>query len=171
MSEPWPMDQLIGHTEETDGIEEYDNPMPGWFRWIFYITIGIGVFIFVDWHVVHPKSQEGLYEEERRAAIARYGELTPLFAEYSEERALRGEALYGPYCAACHAPDGSGLSGPSFIDGLWVHGGSMDDITRVVFFGLDGKGMPAWGAMLGAEAVADLSAYVRHLAMAAEDAP
>ena len=36
MSEP-ERDRLLGH--DYDGIEEYDNPLPGWWTWIFVATI------------------------------------------------------------------------------------------------------------------------------------
>ena len=34
-------DLLTGHVY--DGIQEYDNPMPRWWVWLFYITIGFSV--------------------------------------------------------------------------------------------------------------------------------
>jgi hypothetical protein len=34
-------DRLLAH--EYDGIEEYDNPLPGWWSWIFVATIVFSV--------------------------------------------------------------------------------------------------------------------------------
>ena len=30
-------DRILGH--DYDGIQEYDNPMPAWWVWIFWVTI------------------------------------------------------------------------------------------------------------------------------------
>ena len=163
MSDDRPMDIMLGHAEDNDGIEEYDNPMPGWLKWVFYLTIATAVIIFFDWHVINPKSQVALYEAERAAAIERYGEFQPLYVAFDAERASRGQTPYATFCAACHGADGSGLSGPSFLDGTWVYGSTIDDINRIVFFGVDGRGMPAWGTSLGPEVVADIASYVYQL--------
>lgn len=36
---------VTGH--EYDGIEEYDNPMPGWWSWIFAATIAFSAVYFL----------------------------------------------------------------------------------------------------------------------------
>jgi cytochrome c oxidase cbb3-type subunit 3 len=40
--------QVLGHAEESDGIEEYDNPLPTWWLGLFYFTIAWGVVYAVD---------------------------------------------------------------------------------------------------------------------------
>ena len=34
-------DRLLAH--EYDGIEEYDNPLPGWWVWVFWATIAFSL--------------------------------------------------------------------------------------------------------------------------------
>lgn len=42
-------DELLNH--EYDGIQEYDNDLPGWWKNLFYITITLGVVYMLWFHV------------------------------------------------------------------------------------------------------------------------
>lgn len=44
-----PQDELLNH--EYDGIAEYDNQLPGWWKNLFYITIVLGVIYLLHFHV------------------------------------------------------------------------------------------------------------------------
>jgi len=37
-----------------DGIREYDNPLPGWWKWLFIITVVISPFYLLYFHVGAP---------------------------------------------------------------------------------------------------------------------
>ena len=45
-------DQLSGH--EYDGIQEYDNPTPGWWVAVFAATVVFSVFYFVSTTAASP---------------------------------------------------------------------------------------------------------------------
>lgn len=156
-------DQLLGHADEADGIDEYDNKLPTWWVWLFYFTIAAGVFVFFDWHVVSPKSLAGLYDEQVAIADELYDELLPVDVELSPEAIAAGEALYMTNCVACHAEDGTGGVGANLVDADWIHGGTPDEINHTVFYGVDGAGMAPWAAVLQPEGVAQVSAYVYSL--------
>lgn len=153
-----------------DGIEEYDNPLPGWWKWSFYVTIvWSGVYVVaiglglvntyegdlatesrqVDamvrtWEEAHPKPT--IDEETLAAAVQEPG------------AAEKGGAIFAERCASCHGPKGQGLIGPNLTDAYWIHGGSLKSIHTVIAEGVGEKGMPAWGPILKpAEVVAVVS--------------
>jgi cytochrome c oxidase cbb3-type subunit 3 len=156
-------DQLLGHSDEADGIEEYDNDLPAWWVWLFYGTVAIAVWVFVDWHVVSPKSLSGLYSEEVAIAGEMFPELVPVAVVINDETIAAGAALYASNCVACHEANGTGSIGPNLVDAEWIHGGSPDEIRDTIFFGVEGKPMIGWARNLGADSVSSLAAYVHSL--------
>jgi cytochrome c oxidase cbb3-type subunit 3 len=48
-------------------------------------------------------------------------------------------------------------------DDYWIHGNSMTDLIKVITEGVATKGMPTWGAMMTAEEIQAVAAYVRSL--------
>ena len=127
-----------GHVWDED-LSEYNNPLPNWWRWMFYITIvfsfgslavypGLGSFAGLwKW------SSVGQYENERTAAQQRFG---PLFDKYlaqdvkvvaaDPQARQMGERLFLTYCAQCHGSDAGGSKGfPNLRDGDWLYGGEL----------------------------------------------
>lgn len=76
-----------------------------------------------------------------------------------EERG--GEAIYSRVCAACHQPGGQGAEGAGVYPALAADPAlaSSGYVVAVLLGGL--KGMPALGAMMGDQQVADIVNYVR----------
>ncbi len=72
----------------------------------------------------------------------------------------RGQKLFAPTCGFCHAPDGTGKSGPDLVaDAMVIRDNGGDLIGRVIHDGRPGKGMPAF-ADLTATQIADISAFL-----------
>jgi cytochrome c oxidase cbb3-type subunit 3 len=159
-----------------DGIEEYNNPLPAWWLWMFVITLvfGLGYLLaypgFGNFQGLLGWSQISQYEEEVEAARERY---EPLFEAYLEvpvpelaqdERALRmGQRLFANNCAQCHGSDAGGAYGfPSLADGAWLYGGSPEQIVTSIANGRQGV-MPPWEAALSDEQIADVTSYVRSM--------
>jgi len=72
----------------------------------------------------------------------------------------RGQKLFAPTCGFCHAPDGTGKSGPDLVaDALVIRDNSGDLIGRVIHAGRPGKGMPAFTSLTIAQ-IADISAFL-----------
>ncbi len=125
-------DRLLAH--EYDGIEEYDNPLPGWWSWLFVATIVFSLGYYVYYQLGPGPTIIAQYEEEARAAAAQQARLAPAAAGASEDqlRALAKDAramaaakeVFATRCAVCHGPEGQGLIGPNLTDDYWLHGGT-----------------------------------------------
>ena len=50
--------------------------------------------------------------------------------------------------------------GPSLVDGRWRYGGSDEEIFTSIFYGRP-KGMPAYGGVMGTDAVWTVVAYLK----------
>ncbi len=77
----------------------------------------------------------------------------------------RGRTLYGQFCIACHGATGEGnvsLGAPNLTDGIWLYGGTLNDIEQTVAFGRHGH-MPAFNDRLDDTQVRMLLAWLtRH---------
>lgn len=60
------MDQLMDH--EYDGIQEYDNPLPRWWVWLFVISIIFGLCYLGYYLVLGGPGMIQVYEEEMQRA-------------------------------------------------------------------------------------------------------
>lgn len=165
---------IAGHNY--DGIREYDNPMPGWWVWLFWASVAFAPFYALG---VHVFGYFDTYEEDLadgQAALMEvrhaYAEAHPTF-EVDEETlasfvenpsmAEAGAAHYAAQCAACHGQQGQGLIGPNMTDAYWLYGGTDVDVYNVISNGVLEKGMPAWDAMFSPEERAELVAFIRSI--------
>ena len=154
-----------------DGIRELDNHLPPWWKWLFYITIIWSIVYLLVYHVFDALP---LMEEEyeivmedariaREAMMALEGnnidENNVVFSAETEVL-LNGKAIYDRECVACHAPEGQGLIGPNFTDNYWIHGGSINDVFRIVKYGVPQKGMISWQSKLSPTDMRDVSSYI-----------
>ncbi len=167
-------ENTTGH--EYDGIQELDNPLPAWWFYMFAITIvwGVGYLIMypglgnfagvLGWTQLEQHEAEVAAAEERyRPERDRY--LALPVEQVAEDQAARkmGARLFGNNCAQCHGADGYGAYGfPSLADRDWLWGGSPEAIKHTLVNGRRAA-MPAWGAPLGDQGVANVTAYVLSL--------
>jgi cytochrome c oxidase cbb3-type subunit III len=159
-----PRDQVLGHADEADGIEEYDNPLPDWWLGLFWLTIIWAVAYTLHYHVIAGRSQEGALAAELAAAEVRWpASATSGEFEVTPELAAAGQTVYQTNCGACHGMTLEGGIGPNLKDGDWVHGGSPQQVMRTISDGVPAKGMPAWSPILGPERVRQVTAYVLSL--------
>ena len=150
--------ETTGH--KWDGIEEYDNPMPRWWVWVFYATIvwGVGYTIaYPAWPLI-SEATPGLLGASTRADVA--AEIAgvdaanaaikdkliaadlnaigadPELAGYAERA---GAAVFRTNCAQCHGSGAAGFEGkgyPNLLDDDWLWGGTMEDIHLTVTHGI-----------------------------------
>lgn len=175
--------ETTGHVwDET--LEEYNNPLPSWWRWMFYLTI---IFALV-YLALFPGlgnnpgkfgwTARGQYEIEKAAADEQfnqtYGPLLKqdLVAVAADPKAHEaGQRLFLTYCAQCHGADAKGAKGfPNLTDSDWLWGGTPAQIEETILKGRDAA-MPAKGLKpdLNADQIKDLANFVRSLSGLSSD--
>ena len=71
-----------------------------------------------------------------------------------------GKITFLNNCASCHRKDGGGDIGPNLTDEYWKHGGSVQDIFKVVRHGVQGTNMIAWEGFISPEKMQNVSNYI-----------
>ena len=169
---------VTGHTWDGD-LQEYNNPLPRWWLWLFYITLifggiylalypGLGSFAGIKgW------TQESLYDGEMDVAAQTYD---PIFEKYAaisiedlakggeyEEALAMGKRMYLSYCSQCHGSSATGAVGyPNLTDGDWLWGGEPARIKESIVQGRNAV-MPPHAGRIEGEKLDNLVAYVRSL--------
>jgi cytochrome c oxidase cbb3-type subunit 3 len=170
-------ESLLMQGHKYDGIQEYDNPMPGWWTGIFLITIlftpvyilGVHTFDFINDYGDDLAASQADLEQIREAYAAEHGPTIETdaasLAGYAEDPVMvaAGTEVYTTTCASCHGDAGQGLIGPNLTDEFWINGGGAENVYTVINEGVVAKGMPAWGAVLNEEKMAQAMAYVLSL--------
>lgn len=164
-----------GHTWDED-LAEYNNPLPRWWSWLFYITIVFSLAYLVlypglgSWSGTLGWSQIGQLDQEQQLAAKRYGPLYDKFAAAEVEALAKnpealavGQKLFLNACAQCHASDGAGSRGfPNLADRDWQWGGEAKTIKDTITGGRTAT-MPSFGGALGENGVKDVAHYVMSL--------
>ncbi len=175
--------ELHGHVWDGD-LQEYNNPLPRWWMWLFYITIAFALTYLVFYpglgafRGAAAWTSDGQHSAEVAAAEAQYG---PLFDQYLKTDLVllakdakanaMGQRLFLNYCAQCHGSDAGGASGfPHLRDQDWLYGGDPQTIKTTIMEGRNGV-MPALGAAIGGEqGIVEMAHYVRSLSGLKHDA-
>ena len=162
MSQSDYQDVVLGHADEADGIEEYDNRLPTWWVGLFFGCVVWGGIYLAWWHFIEQTSQAKQYDEEVAAAAVLWPAPAAGSVTVANDPAAiaEGEAIYKANCVGCHGPELTGGIGPNLKDADWIHGGTLAEITTTVTNGVTAKGMLAWGPILGPKKVAQVSAFV-----------
>lgn len=169
-------DKLSGH--EYDGIQEYDNPTPGWWVWVFVGSVVFAGLYFVYYHSAPDRS---IYDRLNDAADANakkklaalgitqltvtesnmllwMSDVDPKYQAYRDY----GRSVFKQNCVACHGANGEGLVGPNLTDDYYKNIKKLTDIPRVINNGANNGAMPAW-ERLGPVDVALVATYVATL--------
>lgn len=158
-----------------DGIRELDNHLPPWWKWLFYGSMVWGVIYFIAYHVtsslplqIDEYNTEVAYADEqvRKMKAANPGavidENTVILTTEPTEL-MDGKATFNNICASCHRPDGGGDIGPNLTDEFWKHGGSIQDVFKVVKNGVPNTNMVSWGGALSPEKMQNVASYLLSL--------
>ena len=141
-----------------DGIQEFNNPLPRWWLWIFYACI-----VWAIWYsIAYPawpgvKSATAGYlgfstraqvAEEIATAEAKNAAINEKLAsvelasiatdpELEGYAKSAGAAVFKTWCAQCHQTNGAGAVGyPNLQDDDWLWGGTMEDIHLTLLHGI-----------------------------------
>lgn len=164
--------ELLEHNY--DGIQEYDNPTPGWWHLIFMGCIAFGIVYFF-WAEFSPMSSNAV----QRLHTAQQAEFKLLFADLGElnpndEKTLLtlvddpkwkqiAEGIFMGNCASCHGTNGSGLVGPNLTDDHYKNVKVLTDIPKVIANGAANGAMPAWKTRLMGNEVVLVSSLVANM--------
>lgn len=160
--------EIEGH--DYDGIKEYDNPLPMWWLWTFFITI---IFSFI--YYIHYEVAGGpTLKDELNVAMSQIEQLKAknapqvteneetLMAKMNDPKLIElGAATYTGKCAACHGDKLQGQIGPNLVDNYWIHTkGTMVGLVKTIREGVAEKGMPPWANVLKQDEVYGVSAFI-----------
>ena len=164
-------DILLDH--DYDGIKELDNSLPPWWKYGFYITIGIAFIYMLNFHVLgiglnpaqeynaemeHARIKKEIYEAGNKDRI---DENNVPMADVDGIKA--GQRLFEANCVACHLKDGGGNVGPNLTDDYWLHKGSLNDIYATIKIGYPDKGMQSWSSQFTPKEISFLTGYIKTL--------
>jgi cytochrome c oxidase cbb3-type subunit 3 len=156
-----------------DGIEEYDNPLPPWWKWLFAGSIAFAPFYWIFYHSGAPgRSVEDQYAialaTNTRLQFAEIGDLKPDADTITKFMAKPswvkvGQSVFKANCISCHGRDAEGKVGPNLTDDSYKNVVKIEDIARVVNEGAGAGAMPKWANRLHVNEVVLVSAYVASL--------
>lgn len=156
-----------------DGIEEFDNPMPRWWLWSFYISI-IWAVIYMIFYPAWPlinSATTGILGYSTRGEVAaeiaridagnqvwydRLMEADPEAiaddAELQRFAVNAGAAVFRAQCSQCHGAGAAGVQAggfPNLLDDEWMWGGTLEDIQQTVAYGIRNEDFPdaRWSEM------------------------
>jgi cytochrome c oxidase cbb3-type subunit 3 len=157
-----PRDQLLGHEDEADGIQEYDNPLPDWWLGLLWLTIIWAAVYAVNYHFIAHSSPQKALAGELKAAETRWPAQSAAAAQLvlTDEAAEQGAVVFKANCVPCHGADMKGGIGPNLLDDEWLHGGTPEQIHSTIVNGVPAKGMLSWGPILSADQINHVTAYI-----------
>ncbi len=164
-------DVMLDH--DYDGIRELDNALPPWWKYGFYITIGVAFVYLLNFHVfgtgLNPTQEYNAEMESARIKKEKYDagnkdrideKNVPMAAA---DGIQAGKNLFEANCVACHLKDGGGSVGPNLTDDYWIHKGSLNDIYNTIKVGYPDKGMQSWSGQFTPKQISYLASYIKTL--------
>ena len=167
--------ETTGHVWDGD-LQEYNNPLPRWWLWMFYLSIAFAVGYLVIYPGLGAYRGTGNWTQagqwatevaETKAATAkiydRYQGMS--MADLARDAGAMSTArhLFGVNCAQCHGADGHGAKGfPNLASANYQWGREPDNVIETITNGRQAQ-MPAWGPILGASGVEQVADYVHSL--------
>ena len=168
-----PEARLLDHAY--DGIQEYDNPLPGWWTLIFAGSIAFatayGFYVQIAHRGTTPAAKYAAalstYESKRelraRADALNVSEPSLQKAAQDPSTVAHGAQLFQQRCVTCHGDRAQGLIGPNLTDLAQLHGATRMDLYTTISGGVPGTAMLAWGEQMPMTDILALASYVTSL--------
>ena len=163
-----------------DGIQEYDQKLPNWWLWSFYIAI---ILFVIYWFLYY---QAGMFNTDGQRIDKEMARIDEIRAQQLEEMmgklddtvlwkmsansqiTSEGAETFAVNCSSCHAPDLGGSNTSKMYIGLplndaeWKYGGRPMEVLKTVLHGSPDKtkGMQAWEQIVGAGKSAKVVAFI-----------
>ncbi|MFC3613184.1 cytochrome-c oxidase, cbb3-type subunit III [Lutimaribacter marinistellae] len=156
--------ETTGHS--WDGIEEFNNPLPRWWVWVFYITIVWGVLYSIAypaWPLINQATAGVMGWSTRGDVAAEIAAAEEANAEINERLASveltaiaddtdlntyavsAGAAVFRTWCAQCHGSGAAGVQAagyPNLLDDSWLWGGDIENIHYTISHGIRNEDDP-----------------------------
>ncbi len=161
---------LTGHCY--DGIQEYDNPLPGWWKWLFVASICFGAgYFFLNEATGGMLSAVTAYDHDVAEANERQFNsrtFTPdakTLVDLTRDPGMLqvGQGIFQAKCVACHGRNAEGLVGPNLTDDYYLNIRRIEDFVDVIKNGRKNGAMPAWGNTLKPNEIVVVASYVASL--------
>ncbi|MGD9790514.1 MAG: cbb3-type cytochrome c oxidase N-terminal domain-containing protein [Phycisphaerales bacterium] len=166
-----PKDHLSDH--EYDGIQEFDNPTPGWWHLIFIGSVVFSLFYYAFWEMsplaptpVSELAKQNLVKD--RKIFGSVGDIKnnpeDLFNLMKNESLMRvAESKFAANCSQCHGPKGGGINGVNLTDDSYKNVKTITDLYTVITKGANNGAMPAWEATMSEKERVLMAAYTARL--------
>ena len=165
-------EDVIIDDHDYDGIKEFDNDLPPWWIYGFYITIITAVLYLGHYHVFGTGDlQKAEYDAEIAKAEILYADV-----DLAYEKALTDEALlvgakqiFLENCATCHGDEAAGsrgedfTAGPNLTDEYWIYGGNINDVYKTIKHGQGNGKMPDWKNKFNNQQIYEIASFIMSL--------
>lgn len=168
--------ELMEHAWDGD-LQEYNNPLPRWWLYLFYFLIAFSVVYLVlypglgKFQGVWSWSSASQWQDEKARLDAKFNETfkpylgMDLMALASDGKAMEsGKRLFLTYCSQCHGSDGRGSRDfPNLTDNEWLWGGEPERIKASITNGFTAEMPPLGDAVGGEQGAREVANYVLSL--------
>ncbi len=168
MSEQQSKDEIpVGHTY--DGIQEFDNPMPGWWKGLFALTLAFAGLYFsvatLSGGQLSPIAyyDRAVLDEMKKSGVLKGDAATLIRLSQNPDMVKNGAAIFAANCVACHNRDASGLIGPNLTDEYYINVEHVEDLVDVITKGRKNGAMPSWANRLNNNEIVMVASYVASL--------
>ena len=163
-----PRDILMDHYY--DGIQEFDNPTPGWWWYLFNATIFFSICYFIFFQFSSYAWTDKSYYDQTVAENLQlqFGEIGTLVNDEAtilkymkdDKWLLVGKTVFAGRCVSCHGSNAAGVIGPNLTDNNYKNVKKIADIGTVIANGAANGAMPAWKTQLHPNEVVLTAAYI-----------